>query len=211
MIDLTPQEMEELGISDLDAVLVDVHHSDWVAMNAARAKMKEICRVHPTGAIARRPTFYEVVKETLETFRSSGVVKATGSTWRKPPVAIPSSLYGRRSSVGSRSRKGWHGGARQDKTATSPTRTAPSYRNNGGDTVAAASVVDAVDDEEEDGDVDDEEEDQHWDAAASLGVDVDDDVKLDCAVSLPADQMTALELGHAGLGKSSVTVRDKSR
>ena len=145
------------------------------------------------------------MKETLETFRNGGVVKATGSTWRKPPVDIPSSLYGRRTSVGWRSRKGWHGGARQDKTPASTTRTAPSDMSEDDDTVVAASAPTTdTDYADDDGDEDFDDglddlvldfDDQHWDAAAPLGIgddgdsDADADEKLDCVVSLPADQV----------------------
>ena len=52
--------MKELGIGDLDAVLVGDLHADWVAFTAAKARMKEICRVHPTGTLGTMPTFYEV-------------------------------------------------------------------------------------------------------------------------------------------------------
>ena len=116
--------------------------------------------------------------------------KATAPTWHRPPVRVPSSVYGRSHSYGQRSRtpRGWHGRVPQD-----------------GVTATAAPAVDAVDAVDVDVDVDDvdtEVGDEKSDSSAvssapATAEDDDGDVeKSDCVVSLPPDQVCMCMCGR---------------
>lgn len=113
------------------------------------------------------------------------MAKATAPTWRRPPVRVRSSLYGRSNVLGQRSRTrgGWNGRVPQDATPSTDGVTAAA--------TAATIDDDDVDDDDLDTDVGGEKSDAPAVPSARATPDDDDDddaEKSDCVVSLPPDQ-----------------------